>query len=48
MLSVLNGRPFRGLQLFVGQVNIFEMGLAIVSGIDANNLHDASDFQGLG
>jgi hypothetical protein len=48
VLSVLNGRPLRVFQLLVRQVYVFKMGLAVVSGIDANNLHGASIAGGLG
>jgi hypothetical protein len=42
VLSVLNCRPLRVFQLLVWQVYVFKMRLAVVSGIDANNLHGAS------
>ena len=42
ILSVLDCRPFRLGDLLLRQVNLFKMGLAIVSGVDAHDLHWAS------
>ena len=39
VLGVLNRRPLCRGYLLVGEVNLFKMGLAVVSGADADYLH---------
>ena len=44
ILGILNSRPLRCLPMLIGQSKLFKMGLAIISSVDADYLHEASVF----